>query len=106
MAEKPEYTMSRPFTTEQLATAHGVLVRELALLRNRALARQVDPADINQVFRHRAARLSGELACTQAGSKREGGALVPSQLAPPGSARRVPRWADFGLVECEYSVWW
>lgn len=70
-------------TAGQRTRVHGVLVQELVALRDRALARDADPAAISAVFRHRANRLRRELS----------GAPAEPVPVPLGDGT-------------DYSVWW
>jgi hypothetical protein len=80
MSENPQHVARPVPTPDQLARAQEVLVRELTALRGHALARRVDAAQVEQVFRHRARRL----ACVT------------------GST-----WWEAGEPDAgEYSVWW
>lgn len=85
--------MGTVVTIDQLTRTQDVLVRELATLRNHALARHVDAAHVNQVFRRRADRLSREFPWT---------CRDDADTSDPTPVRSDMDGSDEG----EYSVWW
>lgn len=99
MTENTDHGIRPVVTVDQLARTHDVLVRELAALRDNALARHVEPAHVSRVFRRRADRLHREMtpACGDAILD-----TVPVQARSHSSIRHDAGDSEDG----EYSVWW
>jgi hypothetical protein len=89
-------------SSDQLARARDLLIGELVMLRETALAKQADPAAVSDVFRRRSDLLRAEPSTPQ----RAGGSPVPGCLAPPGGHRSTIRWKTGMPDDGEYSVWW
>jgi hypothetical protein len=102
VAEELERQMVNLLSSDQLARARDLLIGELVMLRERALAKQADPAAVNELFRRRRDLFRAEPSTPQ----RDTGSSVSGCLAPPGAHRSAIRWKTGMPDDGEYSVWW